>query len=151
MGNSSTKEARPSTSHRFSHRNEGSSSGTNGAPSERPSRFPVYPSRSGRTSRTDLFLGLGSRDSEREPRRDPFEHRRETKQEREARRLEREQAARLIERERSMKEEQVDGGYLVTQGVYVGHEDFSKPVVRQLMVSHDPVFQSTKLLSLCDD
>lgn len=33
-----------------------------------------------------------------------------------------------------MKEEHVDGGYLVTQGVYVGPEDFSKPVVRQLMV-----------------
>lgn len=33
-----------------------------------------------------------------------------------------------------MKEEGVDGGYLVTQGVYVGTEDFSKPVVRQLMV-----------------
>lgn len=33
-----------------------------------------------------------------------------------------------------MKEEHVDGGYLVTQGVYVGPEDFSKPMVRQLMV-----------------
>jgi hypothetical protein len=38
------------------------------------------------------------------------------------------------ERERSMKEESVDGGYLVTQGVYTGTEDFSKAVVRQLMV-----------------
>lgn len=34
-----------------------------------------------------------------------------------------------------MKEEHVDGGYLVTQGVYVGPEDFSKAMVRQLMVS----------------
>ena len=33
-----------------------------------------------------------------------------------------------------MKEEHVDGGYLVTQGVYVGTEDFNKDVVRQLMV-----------------
>jgi hypothetical protein len=33
-----------------------------------------------------------------------------------------------------MKEEHVDGGYLVTQGVYVGTEDFNKAVVRQLMV-----------------
>lgn len=33
-----------------------------------------------------------------------------------------------------MKEEHVDGGYLVTQGVYVGTEDYSRPVVRQLMV-----------------
>ena len=38
------------------------------------------------------------------------------------------------ERERSMKEEHVDGGYVVTQGIYVGTEDFSKAVVRQLMV-----------------
>lgn len=33
-----------------------------------------------------------------------------------------------------MREEHVDGGYLVTQGVYVGTEDFNKAVVRQLMV-----------------
>jgi len=63
-----------------------------------------------------------------------LEHRRETKQEREARRLEKERIARVKERERSMKEEHVDGGYLVTQGVYVGTEDFNKAVVRQLMV-----------------
>ena len=41
---------------------------------------------------------------------------------------------RQKERERSMKEESVDGGYLVTQGVYTGTEDFNKAVVRQLMV-----------------
>jgi hypothetical protein len=33
-----------------------------------------------------------------------------------------------------MKEEHVDGGYLVTQGVYVGIEDYNKSIVRQLMV-----------------
>lgn len=33
-----------------------------------------------------------------------------------------------------MREEHVDGGYLVTQGVYTGTEDFNKAVVRQLMV-----------------
>lgn len=33
-----------------------------------------------------------------------------------------------------MNEENVDGGYLVTQGVYVGAEDFNKGIVRQLMV-----------------
>ena len=39
-----------------------------------------------------------------------------------------------------MREEHVDGGYLVTQGVYVGTEDFNKAVVRQLMVrSHTNV------------
>ena len=63
-----------------------------------------------------------------------LETRRETKQEREARKLEKERVAREKERERSMREESVDGGYLVTQGVYTGIEDYSKGVVRQLMV-----------------
>lgn len=35
-----------------------------------------------------------------------------------------------------MKEEHVDGGFLVTQGVYVGVEDFNKKIVRHLMVGH---------------
>jgi hypothetical protein len=34
-----------------------------------------------------------------------------------------------------MREEHVDGGYLVTQGVYTGTEDFNKAIVRQLMVT----------------
>lgn len=80
----------------------------------------------------DLSI-LGLRTSERDVA--TLEHRRETKQEREARRLERERVARVKERERSMREEHVDGGYLVTQGVYVGPEDFSKAAVRQLMVN----------------
>lgn len=63
-----------------------------------------------------------------------LETRRETKQEREARKLEKERVAREKERERSMREESVDGGYLVTQGVYTGIEDYNKGVVRQLMV-----------------
>ena len=62
------------------------------------------------------------------------EQRRETRQEREARRLERERVAREKERERSMREEHVDGGFLVTMGIYKGREDFSKPIVRQLQV-----------------
>ena len=33
-----------------------------------------------------------------------------------------------------MQTEDVDGGYLVTMGVYTGIEDFSKPIVRQMMV-----------------
>ena len=33
-----------------------------------------------------------------------------------------------------MREEHVDGGYLVTMGIYRGREDFSKPIVRQLQV-----------------
>ncbi|KAJ5757829.1 uncharacterized protein N7511_006523 [Penicillium nucicola] len=125
MGNSQTKESRSSTpSRRRSHQ---WSPGT----SEASSR-PYQGSRSARGSRPDLsILGIGSSHD-----RDvaTLEHRRETKQEREARRLEKERVARLKERERSMKEEHVDGGYLVTQGVYVGTEDFNKAVVRQLMI-----------------
>ena len=63
-----------------------------------------------------------------------LENRKETKQEREVRKLERERIARAKERERSIRDEHVDGGYLVTQGVYTGIEDYNKGVVRQLMV-----------------
>lgn len=90
-----------------------------------------------RVSRGDLsFLGLASsssRDRQRDREDAPFEHK-ETRAEREARKLEKERAARLKERERSLKEENVDGGYLVTLGTYTGTEDFSKPTVRQLQV-----------------
>ena len=103
---------------------------TNGSDS---SHRPVYSSRQRRGSRPDFsFLGIGgSNDQDASS----LEARRENKQEREARKAEKERAARLKERERSMKEEHVDGGYLVTQGVYVGAEDFNKGIVRQLMVS----------------
>jgi hypothetical protein len=128
MGNSQTKEARPphSPSHRHGHRGV--------SPSD-DGRTPYHGgevSRSGRASRPDLsFFGIGGT-SDRDLA--ALEHRRETKQEREARRLEKERLARIKERERSMKEEHVDGGYMVTQGVYVGAEDFNKAIVRQLMV-----------------
>ena len=90
-------------------------------------------SNSARGSRHDLsFLGLGSRDRAEESQ--APERPRETKQEREARKAEKERQIRLKERERSMREEGVDGGYLVTLGVYTGVEDFSKGVVRQLQV-----------------
>lgn len=120
MGNSQTKESR-----------DPSSQGSHG---ERATGGQVYSSRNGnsRSSRHDLaFLGLGGSSTDR----DAPEPRRETKQEREARKLEKERIAREKERERSMREEHVDGGYLVTQGVYTGTEDFSKTMVRQLMVS----------------
>lgn len=125
MGNSQTKEARsplpPSIRHR-SLSDQSHSSPYHGGDG----------SRSLRSSRPDLsFLGIGG-STERDT--TTHEHRRETKQDREARRLERDRAARLQERERSMQEENVDGGYLVTQGVYVGTEDFNKAIVRQLMV-----------------
>ncbi|KAF2724914.1 hypothetical protein K431DRAFT_216832 [Polychaeton citri CBS 116435] len=86
----------------------------------------------GRSSRADLsFLHLGRdrADEQQVP-----ERPRETKQEREARRAERERQARLKERERSMREEHVDGGFLVTVGVYTGVEDFNKGIVRQLQI-----------------
>lgn len=67
-----------------------------------------------------------------------LETRKETKQEREARKLAKERVAREKERERSMREESVDGGFLVTQGVYTGIEDYNKGVVRQLMVRDLP-------------
>lgn len=40
----------------------------------------------------------------------------------------------MKDREKSIREESVDGGYLVTMGVYVGPEDYSKEVVRQIQV-----------------
>lgn len=95
----------------------------------------IYSSRAGRGSRPDLssFLGISSgNNAERDI--SSLETRRETKQERELRKAEKERVAREKERERSMREEHVDGGYLVTQGVYTGTEDYNKSVVRQLMV-----------------
>ncbi|KAF2111646.1 hypothetical protein BDV96DRAFT_499252 [Lophiotrema nucula] len=137
MGNSQGKEARPESSRGHSRqsstRNAGSptTSGPGGSAQER-SGSAVYNSRNGRGSRHDLsFLGLGGGSSDRDP---ALEPRRETKAEREARKLEKERALRAQERERSLREEGVDGGYLVTLGTYTGPEDFSKPVVRQLQL-----------------
>jgi hypothetical protein len=129
MGNSQTKEARGS-------RQSGSNSpALRLEPPSAPDQGtrPSASLRPRRGSRPDFsFLGIGG-PSEQDA--SSLETRRENKAEREARKLEKERAARLKERERSMKEEHVDGGYLVTQGVYVGVEDFNKAVVRQLMVS----------------
>ncbi|EGY18534.1 C2H2 zinc finger protein [Verticillium dahliae VdLs.17] len=136
MGNSNTKESRPEPS------------GASGRLSQAPSREPTAASRpneqsvpssdrsrnrQSRFTRGELnLLGLGSTGANNREEA-PYE-RRETKQEREARRLEKERTAREKERERSMKEEHVDGGYLVTLGVYTGPEDFNKQVVRQLQL-----------------
>lgn len=134
MGNANTKEARP---------------GENPDGSTDPRNYDNDPrAASGRPrsrmNRSDLgsFLSLQpTRERGRDRPDAPFEHR-ETRQEREARRLDKERAARAKERERSIKEEHVDGGYLVTLGTYTGTEDFSKTVVRQLQVQlfliHDP-------------
>lgn len=139
MGNSQGKESRPGSSRGRAHSGtaqyQGASStsglsGTGGA-AHQDSSGTVYNSRNGRGSRHDLsFLGLGG-GSERDP---ALEPRRETKAEREARKLEKERVLRAQERERSIREEGVDGGYLVTLGTYTGPEDFSKQTVRQLQV-----------------
>ncbi|KAJ9651182.1 SNF1-interacting protein [Neophaeococcomyces mojaviensis] len=129
MGNSQTKEARgqqESSGESSAHRHEANN------PQEYSGR-PHLGSGPRRGSRPDFssLLGIGSHS---EPDINSLEARRESKAEREARKQEKEKQARLKEREKSMKEEHVDGGYLVTQGVYVGSEDFSKPMVRQLMI-----------------
>jgi hypothetical protein len=136
MGNSSSKD---SGSHRNGRRSSEPASPT--LPSQQASHdrlvtqiYGARPSdsRSHRGSRHDLsFLHLGRNRGEEQPQ---PERVRETRQEKEARRTERERQARLKERERSMQEEGVDGGYLVTLGTYIGPEDYSKPVVRQLQV-----------------
>ena len=146
MGNSATKEQRP---HPASLRSADTRSVSSpaasdpGSPSYPPSldrpSHPVYNVRTGRGSRPDLSTLLGMRGNVVSDASNP-EGRRETKQEREARKLEKERVARAKERERSMREESVDGGYLVTQGVYTGIEDYNKGVVRQLMVGHSISF-----------
>ncbi len=149
MGNTSTREQRSPTSpiaptygHPQLHRRDNSSSGQAGTPGERQ---PVYSARGGRGSRPDLsFLGLGSSSTA-----EPPEIRRETKQEREARKLAKEREARQKERERSMKEEHIDGGFCVTQGVYTGTEDFNKAVVRQLMVIYLSPIASNSPTNYC--
>jgi hypothetical protein len=154
MGNSQGKESQPpsrgghvrrSSAH-ASATSPTSASGPSGSSHERSSSgVGLYSARSGRGSRHDLsFLGIGgSSNAERDP---ALEPRRETKAEREARKLEKERVLRAQERERSIKEEGVDGAFLVTLGTYTGPEDFSKPVVRQLQVRR--LFVQTSLLKL---
>lgn len=88
-----------------------------------------YASRNGRGGRRNLVAAIVGGGSNNE-----VPERKETAAERQLRRLERERIARIEERERSIKEEHVDGGYLVTMGVYTGPEDFNKAIVRQLMI-----------------
>ncbi|KAI2635230.1 hypothetical protein GGS21DRAFT_490443 [Xylaria nigripes] len=132
MGNTHTKEERTSVHH-------GSSSAAAEAGSANllgPGRHGEFLSsrRSSRAELSPLGVALVSASSSSSRQQDvPFE-RRETKQEREARKLEKERATRIRERERSIQEEHVDGGYLVTMGIYTASEDFNKPVVRQLQI-----------------
>lgn len=141
MGNTNAKESRsgdhgPSSSSNRHHR---SSIAPALDPSASNDRHRSSSRIRNRASRNDLSTLLGIGPSNSSPRGDPPHERRETRAERESRRLERERVQRIKERERSIKEEHVDGGYLVTMGVYVGQEDFNKQIVRQLMVRYPTV------------
>jgi hypothetical protein len=153
MGNQQTRESRAPGSAE----SQGTPSGT--PAQNRLSRHtssstnanPARPDRRNRLSRADVFgafinnsaagAGAHGRDSSSGPsgrlnegaEEEPFQ-RKETRQERDARRREKHAALRMAERERSLRSEGVDGGYLVTLGTYTGPEDFSKPAVRQLQV-----------------
>jgi hypothetical protein len=139
MGNSHGKESQPEGSRhaRRPSQHQPTSPTTAGPAASTPERSGNNPygggARRERGSRPDLsFLGIRTAENaERDP---ALEPRRETKAEREARKLEKDRVLRAQEREQSLKEEGVDGGYLVTLGVYTGPEDYSKPAVRQLQV-----------------
>lgn len=149
MGNSSTKEQGAGRNEQ--RRVTTDSAGGNGLPTDPPPPPPAfYSSRGGRASRSDLgtFLGISHVSSDREN--PSLEVRKETKQEREARKLEKERVLRARERERSMRDEHVDGGYLVTQGVYTGTEDYNKGIVRQLMVLYPCIWPFTRLTIISD-
>ena len=131
MGNSSSKDERRSA-------RQTTAAQAQPSPQQSPGERRVYirtnGSGSARGSSQNLFIRLGRAERDGDSETAQPERPRETKQEREARRAERERQARLKERERSMREEHVDGGYLVTVGVYVGPEDFNKQIVRQLQI-----------------
>ncbi|KAK1827306.1 hypothetical protein QBC39DRAFT_177658 [Podospora conica] len=133
MGNSNTKESRGGDSaHRSQHAGHIStleSAHGSSASADRPS------GRRNRVSRGEIggILGLGTNAASGSGAEPPYAQR-ETRQEREARRLEKERVARIAERERSIREENVDGGFLVTMGTYTGPEDFNKAIVRQLQI-----------------
>ena len=137
MGNTATKEQRPpNPQHRSIHfrRNSSPQVTSPTSPTNQRSGNQIYSAQHARSSRAELseFLGISSSNGGETG---GIEARRETKQERDARKLQKERVNRSRERERSMREESVDGGYLVTQGVYTGMEDYNKAIVRQLMVS----------------
>lgn len=119
MGNTQGKESQPAT---------------RGHTRRSSAQVPASPTASGPVAASQERTGSGIRGGEATERDPALEPRRETKAEREARKLEKDRALRAQERERSIREEGVDGGFLVTLGVYTGPEDFSKPIVRQLQI-----------------
>jgi hypothetical protein len=124
MGNNATKETRDGRPRTDSPRQPEPAAGLDGLPLPVQGHRPAATSSSRHRHRHEIPV---EGDSVAEPRK-------ETRAERDARKAEKERVARAKEREKSLKEESVDGGYLVTLGVYTGPEDFSKPTVRQLMV-----------------
>jgi hypothetical protein len=133
MGNNPTKEARAASHSEPRHAGDAGAASS----SHRPSVSTLQSNTSDNGKRRgssrheiSLFRIGGHHDPDLA---DPSA-RRETRAEREARKREKERELRALERDRSMKEEGVDGGFLVTLGTYTGPEDFSKTVVRQLMI-----------------
>ncbi|KAK8078701.1 SIP5 [Apiospora phragmitis] len=141
MGNTSTKEARGG---RDGHDAGGSSRGGGYHGELLPERSSRRAShRPERNSALNILTGgavsSSSRRDHREREREqdddaPFQSR-ETRAEREQRRLNKERQLRAIERARSMAEEHVDGGFLVATGIYPAAEDWDHSVVRQLQVN----------------
>jgi hypothetical protein len=147
MGNSSSKDGRPSSRHdgRHAHHHGDSSQHHQDSTRQASARDQelanqIYgaATRGGgfrRSSQNLAFLHIGGGSSSAAHREAEASDRpRETKPERDARRAERDRQARLRERERSVREESVDGGFLVTLGTYTGPEDFNKGIVRQLQI-----------------
>lgn len=135
MGNSATKEHRACVPDHTSPSHARDPRNSSFAPLTGPPANSQRRRDSDGHQRADLLTALGIHNAAAVARAETaVEPRRETKQERDARRLEKDRASRLKERQRSMKCEHVDGGFLVTHGVYTGMEDFCKPIVRYLMI-----------------
>ncbi|KAK6539954.1 SNF1-interacting protein [Orbilia ellipsospora] len=149
MGNTSTKESRGASSPpHHHHRNSRSFSGPSVSyAAQDMERSGTSSLRIGRRNRGNnnnnnnngenfeaTLLGLSltqnHRDRERERDDGPYKTREERRAEREAEK----KKERDKERERSMAEESIDGGFLVTVGVYTGLEDYNIKIVRQLMI-----------------
>ncbi|KAF8250929.1 hypothetical protein K440DRAFT_113436 [Wilcoxina mikolae CBS 423.85] len=139
MGNASTKEraASPTEGGGTSLRRPGRN---NGEPSSHSSLGRLgslggvsgegYSSRSSRSrhnlEQTLFGLGAGGREARERDREAERAAREQRKKEREE--------ERQREREKSRKEESLDGGFLVTHGVYSGLEDFKDKIVRHFMI-----------------
>ncbi|KAA8892787.1 hypothetical protein FN846DRAFT_626080, partial [Sphaerosporella brunnea] len=144
MGNSATKERSvspdqpPASSMRRPGRSNGESSSHLGRLSALGSEsYTARSSRSRHNLETSLF-SLGTREHRERDRE-------AEKAAKEARRKQREEE-RQRERERSRMEESIDGGFLVTHGVYSGTEDFKDRIVRHLMIQRrlSPFFKGLR-------